>query len=107
MQLADFEGYNSLVAMFLDRAKARGTRPFLAAKGESGWTTISWAEAAGKVCLLAESLRDLGLQPGDRVMLVSENRPEWCIADLAIMAAGLVTVPTYVTTCSRTRAPRP
>jgi long-chain acyl-CoA synthetase len=101
MQLADFERYNSLVAMFLDRAKARGTRPFLAAKGDSGWSTISWAEAAGQVCLLAESLRELGLEPGDRVMLVSENRPEWCIADLAIMAAGLVTVPTYITNTER------
>ncbi|MFX6834687.1 AMP-binding protein, partial [Acinetobacter baumannii] len=39
--------------------------------------------------------------PGDRVALVSENRPEWCIADLAIMAAGLVTVPTYTTNTER------
>ena len=36
-------------------------------------------------------------EPGDRVVLVSENRPEWLIADLAIMAAGCVTVPTYTT----------
>ena len=34
-------------------------------------------------------------------MLVSENRPEWCIADLAIMAAGCVTVPTYTTNTER------
>ena len=39
----------------------------------------------------------MGLQPGERVALVSENRPEWCIADLAIMAAGCVTVPAYTT----------
>lgn len=43
----------------------------------------------------------LGLNPGDRVALVSENRPEWCIADHAIMAAGLVTVPTYITNTER------
>ena len=101
MQLADFEGYNSLVAMFLDRAATRGTRPFLAAKEDSGWTTITWSQAADRVCLLAESLLRLGLKPGDRVMLVSENRPEWAIADLAIMAAGLVTVPTYITNTER------
>jgi long-subunit acyl-CoA synthetase (AMP-forming) len=47
------------------------------------------------------SLRDIGLKEGDRVVLVSENRPEWCIADLAIMAAGLVTVPTYTTNTER------
>jgi long-chain acyl-CoA synthetase len=43
----------------------------------------------------------MGLKKGDRVMLVSENRPEWCIADLGIMAAGCVTVPTYVTNLER------
>ena len=46
-------------------------------------------------------LRRIGLQPGDRVMLVSENRPEWLIADLGIMAAGCVTVPTYTTNTTR------
>ncbi len=43
----------------------------------------------------------MGLEQGDRVMLVSENRPEWCIADLGIMAAGCVTVPTYTTNTQR------
>ena len=43
----------------------------------------------------------IGLKPGDRVMLVSENRPEWLIADLGIMAAGCVTVPTYITNTTR------
>jgi long-chain acyl-CoA synthetase len=101
MQLSDFESYNSLVAMFLDRARTRGERPFLSAKADGKWTSISWAEAADRVCLLAEGLLKLGLAPGDRVMLVSENRPEWAIADLAIMAAGLVTVPTYTTNTER------
>ena len=101
MKLADFETYNSLVAMFLDRAATRGDQPFLSAKHGGQWQAISWAQAAERVCLLAEGLLGLGLQPGDRVMLVSENRPEWCIADLAIMAAGLVTVPTYITNTER------
>jgi long-chain acyl-CoA synthetase len=43
----------------------------------------------------------MGLKRGDRVMLVSENRPEWCIADLGIMAAGCITVPTYTTNGER------
>jgi len=42
-------------------------------------------------------LAALGIEPGDRVALVSENRPEWVVADLAIMSAGAVTVPAYVT----------
>ena len=101
MKLADFDTYNSLVAMFLDRAAMRGEQAFLSAKHDGKWQAISWAQAAERVCLLAEGLLGLGLQPGDRVMLVSENRPEWCIADLAIMAAGLVTVPTYTTNTER------
>jgi long-chain acyl-CoA synthetase len=46
----------------------------------------------------------MGLEDGDRVALVSENRPEWCIADLAIMAAGCITVPTYTTNTRRDHA---
>ena len=52
-----------------------------------------------------QTLKAHGVRPGDRVMLVSENRPEFCIADLAIMAAGGVTVPTYTT--NTTRDPQP
>src|SRR6185503_19725527 len=60
-----------------------------------------WREAAENVARLAAALKRIGLVPGDRVMLVSENRPEWLITDLAIMAAGCVTVPTYVTNTER------
>ncbi|WP_225207358.1 AMP-dependent synthetase/ligase [Novosphingobium huizhouense] len=87
--------------MFLARADARGAAPFLWAKRQGQWQARSWAEVADTVCLLAQSLRGLGLEDGDRVVIVSENRPEWCIADLAIMAAGLVTVPTYTTNTER------
>ncbi|GAO54423.1 long-chain-fatty-acid--CoA ligase [Novosphingobium sp. MD-1] len=101
MQLSDFEQFPNLVAMFFDRARARGDGPFLSAKHDGAWRAITWREAADRVCLMAEALRGLGLKDGDRVALVSENRPEWCLADLAIMAAGLVTVPTYITNTER------
>ena len=97
MQLTDFEAANNLVELFLRRADELGERPFLTAKHEGKWQSQSWREAAEEVCLLAEALRGLGLKDGDRVVLVSENRPKWAIADLAIMAAGCVTVPTYTT----------
>ncbi|MBK9432460.1 MAG: long-chain fatty acid--CoA ligase [Sphingomonadales bacterium] len=87
--------------MFLDRAALRGERPFLGFKDGGEWRTISWAETARRVAGLAKSLKAMGLAKGDRVMLVSENRPEWCIADLAVMAAGCVTVPTYTTNTER------
>src|SRR3546814_21126797 len=53
---------------------------------------------------LARGLAALGVRPGDRVVLVSENRPEWAMDDLAIMAAGAVTVPAYTTNTEIGRA---
>jgi long-chain acyl-CoA synthetase len=95
--LADIENAQNLVALFLKRADVLGDAPFLFAKADGEWHSLSWAEVSRQVCLLSQSLLQLGLQKGDRVLLVSENRPQWCIADLAIMAAGLITVPAYTT----------
>lgn len=95
------EPFPNLVTRFLSRAKEIGEAPFLWAKREGAWRAISWREAARQVAALAESLKRIGLERGDRVMLVSENRPEWLIADLGIMAAGCVTVPTYTTNTTR------
>ncbi len=100
-QFNDFGSFPNLVSMFLSRAAMRGDRPFLGYKQGGEWQTISWAEAARRVAGLAKGLKAMGLKKGDRVMLVSENRPEWCIADLGIMAAGCVTVPTYITNTER------
>jgi long-chain acyl-CoA synthetase len=102
--LRAFEHFPSLTAMFFTRAAERGERPFLWAKREDAWRAMSWAEAARQVAGLARALGALGIRPGDRVMLVSENRPEFCIADLAIMTAGAITVPTYTTNTTRDHA---
>ncbi|WP_067732220.1 AMP-dependent synthetase/ligase [Novosphingobium naphthalenivorans] len=101
MNLADFDKSRNLVSLFLQRADTRGDTPMLWAKRDGQWVSLSWAEAVRRVCLMAASLRRIGLQPGDRVLIVSENRPEWCLADLAIMAAGCVSVPTYTTNTTR------
>jgi long-chain acyl-CoA synthetase len=102
--LQDIDNARNLVDLFLKRADQKGDAPFLGHKQGGQWVTQSWREAAEAVCLLAQSLRRLGLADGDRVALVSENRPEWCIADLAIMAAGCITVPTYITNTRRDHA---
>jgi long-chain acyl-CoA synthetase len=95
------ERFDNLVSMFLARAEAKSGEPFLWAKRDGEWRPTSWAEAARQVAALAASLKRIGLEPGDRVCLVSENRPEWLIADLGIMAAGCITVPTYTTNTTR------
>ena len=102
--LQDIDRANNLVELFLTRAERQGDASFLGRKVDGEWATISWAEVADQVCLLAEALRNLGLNDGDRVALVSENRPEWCIADIAIMAAGCISVPTYITNTERDHA---
>jgi long-chain acyl-CoA synthetase len=95
------EHFDNLVSLFLTRAAENGDKPFLWAKRDGEWRAISWSEAARQVASLAASLKRIGLDRGDRVALVSENRPEWLISDLAIMAAGCVTVPTYTTNTTR------
>ncbi|WP_233994140.1 AMP-dependent synthetase/ligase [Porphyrobacter sp. AAP60] len=102
--LQDIDNAQNLVALFLKRADQKGDAPFLGHKTGGQWVTQSWRSAAEHVCLLAEALRAMGLEDGDRVALISENRPEWCLADLAIMAAGCITVPTYTTNTRRDHA---
>ena len=101
MKRTQLEHFPNLVAMFLARVSEKGNAPFLWSKRDGAWDSISYNEAARQVAALSASLLQMGLKPGDRVMLVSENRPEWLIADLAIMAAGCVTVPTYTTNTTR------
>lgn len=99
--MRQLEHFPNLLTMFFTRVREKGDTPFLWEYRETGWESISWNEAAHKVCALADALERLGLKRGGRVMLVSENRPEWCIADLGIMAAGCITVPTYTTNTER------
>ena len=101
MAARQLEHFPNLVSMFLTRAEEKGDAPFLWARREGEWRAISWRQAAQQVAGLAASLKRIGLRPGDRVCLVSENRPEWLISDLGIMAAGCVTVPTYTTNTVR------
>ncbi len=93
----DYTSCRSLPAMFFELAGQRGERPFLWAKRDRAYRPLRWNEAAAAVRYLAGGLIALGIEPGDRVALVSENRPEWVVADLAIGSVGAVTVPAYVT----------
>ncbi len=98
--LADRASKN-LLDLFFSTAAELGDAPFLWRKQEQQWRSTSWADCALQVAKMAGALRSIGLQPGDRVVLVSENRPEWCLADLAVMCAGGISVPTYTTNTER------
>ncbi len=93
----DFTAWPSLTAVFFEQAAARHDRNFLWSKTDGVYRPQTWGAIAEQVKDLTRGLRDLGLQPGDRVVLVAENRPEWLVADLAIMAAGAISVPAYTT----------
>jgi len=66
-------------------------------KRGSTWQNISSRQFYGYVVSLSRKLRQWGIQKGDRVAILSENRPEWMIADFACMASGIVDVPIYTT----------
>jgi long-chain acyl-CoA synthetase len=87
----------NLVAMFLGQAQKHGAQPFLWEKIDGSYRPLSWQEVAGQVSALAAALQAYGLAKGDRVILLSQNSPRWAIADLAVMAAGGISVPTYTT----------
>src|SRR5712692_6760641 len=66
-------------------------------RGALGWAPISSTEIYSGVAGIARTLESWGVRKGDRVAILSENRPEWTITDFAVLALGAVTVPIYAT----------
>ena len=95
--MMDYRSCPNLAAMFFAEAARQGDRPFLWAKAAGTYQALSWRAARQQVADLAKGLCALGIGNGDRVVLAAENRPEWVIADFAIMSAGAITVPAYTT----------
>ena len=93
----DYQALRSLPEMLFQQSARLADKPFLWRKQDGVFRPLSYGEAGHQTSLLARGLIDLGVGPGDRVALVAENRPEWLIADHAIMAAGGITVPAYTT----------
>jgi long-chain acyl-CoA synthetase len=97
----DTARWTSLPGMMLGLAARNPDQPMIRhweGSGRSGgWKRTSWRDFALAVANVAAGLRAQGVSPGDRVALVSDSRPEFLIADTAIMAIGAVTVPTYTT----------
>ena len=81
---------------------AFGGRPVaLRSKFEGRWVDLGYRELADRVRDLSLGLIELGVSPGDRVAILSENRPEWAIADYACLAARCASVPIYPTLPSK------
>src|SRR3954454_21341422 len=80
-----YDEWRSLPAMFFDQAERLGNRPLLISKRDGVWRDQSWGDVGSAIAKAAGGLMSLGVGHGDRVAIVSENRPEWLIADFAIM----------------------
>jgi len=87
----------TLTRLFFDSVSKFNRPDALQAKVAGVYKPISHAEVADRVRHAARGLSSLGVRRGDRVGILSENRPEWAIADFACLTAGLTDVPIYPT----------
>lgn len=88
---------SSVPSLCLTAALKHGKQDALNHKIGSEWANISAESFVERVRNIALGLAGLGIKPGDRIALLSENRPEWSIADLAILSLGAINVPIYTT----------
>ena len=92
----------SLNDLFFDAAARFGKRPVAMRIKRSGhWEETSWPALYAAVQQASAALREFGFAPGDRVAILSENRPEWAMADFGCLAARLTDVPIYPTLPAR------
>jgi long-chain acyl-CoA synthetase len=77
------------------RAREWHDRPMLRFHRDGAWHRVTWGEFARRAASVARGLRAAGVEPGDRVLLVSESRPEVPIIETALMAIRAVPVPAY------------
>lgn len=82
----------TLPSIFHQQAERLADQTVLQVKREGAYHDVSWSELAAHVRSLAAGLRARGVQPGDRVGILSENRQEWIEADFAILSLGAITV---------------
>ena len=88
----------TLTAIFFGATERYRSRPAaLRAKRDGRWHPISYADLYDRVHAASAGLLDLGLIPGDRVAILSENRPEWAIIDYACLTARCADVAVYAT----------
>lgn len=96
MPAADSRSVQTL-ADLADLIATRGDAEVMRYKRDGAWHSLAGREVYRRIARVALALARLGVKPGDRVALLSENRPEWTIADLAILSCGAINVPLYPT----------
>ena len=97
----NFDQFNSVVSVFQSQSTALNDKPYLWKKLDGKFIPLSWSQTREQVESIAKGLINLGILKGDRVVILSENSPEWQIADLAIMTIGAISVPAYTTSTTK------
>ncbi len=92
---------DTLVGVLLDAVSTYRNPTQFMRKAAQGWESIPAGRVLADVASLSFGLAELGVSKGDRVALLSENRYEWPVTDLAILGLGAVTVPIYPTLTSQ------
>jgi long-chain acyl-CoA synthetase len=89
--------YNNLLELFFYQTDKQNKKSiFLQWLNPNNKKTYTWDETQKNILKLSKTIKE-NIEEGDRCLLVSENRPEWFISDLAIMLSGGITVPAYTT----------
>ena len=89
--------FNSLPEMFFMRAAEKGEKTVVMRKVNGRWEEISWKKLADDARDLASGFIDLGIQPGEKVAILSNNRYEWMLTDIAAHSVQAIDVPIYAT----------
>ena len=93
----NLDNLNNLIELFASQANRQNKKNvFLEWLNPNNKKTYTWEETEQNILKLSKVIKE-NIKEGDRCLLVSENRPEWLISDLAIMLAGGITVPAYTT----------
>jgi long-chain acyl-CoA synthetase len=93
--------YRNLAEVLRRQADCLGSRPAFRFKRQGLYHDLGWEQYRDDVLACAAALIDAGLQVGDRVGLLSENRVEWLMADMAILTAGCINVPPHAPLTAR------
>ena len=78
----------TLAQVLLNTLKSYPKHDFMLSKKDGAYVPLSTQEFGDRVRHLSLGLRELGLKPGDKLIILSENRPEWVIADFAALCRG-------------------
>ena len=103
--VVEFETAAQLVTRLAERYAGTGKAALgYKDKATKEWTDVTWDDLYGRARAFASWLAARGVAKGDRVAILSENRPEWAVADLAAQLLGAATVALYTSTPSTCRS---